>query len=810
MSTKVQQPDPFAQLITDLDTDAKQLSALIPVLEKTIGIVNALDPVPMALHALDRAHAAYNQHVKTVGDLLGDVSDVPGIHEVRDPIHRAIGDVEHIARDVGDGIAGLIAAGGRALDAGRLIRGGLHLAEDVVHEASVKIPGVLNTLRILDYLLDIAMPLSEIFADTFASKNLGPIIDELVQMKEDVDEAAKPFDHLLGIFQAGTKDIIGALDELSSTVLKLVQHAHEAFDSAVRHLQDVIDPLQTLKSAVSDIPHCVKSVADWLSDKFHTVLKHTGLDRVADGLANALVSALNFGTGLIDRVTTGLQVGLLTTQQTLMGLANAKLWRQAWDTLMDKLGAYAAKPESKLRDLIHRLVNAFFGGKIDPDKDNFLPDWKVPTLDGSDSVPQAVRSAEPQTARAIAALADLRGSTPLPRPCPGHATPALLATLPRSAQGDGTDALSAALTGTTTALASAQGITTALASQLRAFDAVKHLPAGLGAQLTDLATMLSFTSDLTSFVQTWANPKLPLTGVSQGLEDLATATGALPAEAEAVITAAAPIDAAVGQVLQTAPLESAFTQGISVLGGWGSASATLCTLIAIGRQLDTEGTHASAIDAVQSTVQQRAAALAEQVGAIGHLAGQAQETASHLSTALTTVATAYQALADQSTLVRAQWQPTLHEVAHDLALADGILTPLGCLFDVYEVKPCNDPVKQTAAMAIPLLTDATDAALQTFAGSLRQSLDHVLGRALPIDATAGAIDRAQSAVETQGPTIQALCKTLSTQLVQLQTALAAARSYTRDGETTPTTSVFIDQALADSMASLIDAFNPSP
>jgi len=494
------------------------------------------------------------------------------------------------------------------------------------------------------------------------------------------------------------------------------------------------------------------------------------------------------------------------------GVGRGPAWKAAWDDLIAALGAYHTNKDEALKDLILGLVSAISGTPIDVDKPPVIPDWPLPPklhgVNGAQVLPR-VRTHR-RLLRARSALPTLCAPSPRLRPAPVQVAQAVRSVVPPSPGWNGVDALLAAVQTTTSDLSEAQKIAANLDVQLRAFDVARDLPASMRDQLDDLAGIFTFTASLITFVEPYAHLDAVLKPVAAAMADQAKVASSLPAVAQGIVAAAAPIDASVNDVISSVPTEAVMYDVLDAYDGWATGALALVQLVDLGDHLDTDGTQAAAILSVKGKVDDRAAQLATRVSHIGGLAQQALQLAAAISADLVSLGGAYQQLADHSAVVSDKALPTLDLVARDLGLANGIFDPLSCLLVATGCVDAQNPTKAAAGQLALGFDRATSASLAPLGKALETGLDNLLEGALPLGAMRTALAKVRTDLTTTQPALSQRCTQLVALLAQLRVQLAPVLSYEadRDGKSVTIHDNFLDRPLADQMAGIIQALAP--
>lgn len=808
-------PDPFVDILGTLGTSASKIALLLPPVDLSLTVVTDIDAI---LHDIDSFFDAF--------DLIsGAVTAIEAAVHVLDAV-PGLGEVTEVADDV-------VSAAKEAIDTLRQVFGQLktdildpvmHVLDDVktgladirtvVQVAGQRIPQYLNTIQILDYLAEVAGPLTDVLKGSDAADRLGAILTHLDDVKRAVATALKPFAEAL-------KAIETAVGFFAHTVKEAVDALGGPSGAAMTALHDVNALLKPVEHAFHRVVHVIKPLK-WALDAIHWVEKHvlkpavdkilkaTGLSHLLDGLEHTVEEKLGIAP-LVDMVRGHVSSGDMRTNGASTGKAGARDLSGNWGGLGDALSGYRGSHDEVLRTGVEGLVTAVVGTAIDPDKPSQIPDWPdPPPLRQTGAAASGFLARNSALAVQFARVARI-GSTAAPRP------PLRLAVL--LAAGDDLPPVDAAtwpqasavLTTIGTSsdhLAALQTAAATLETRLAAFDASLALPATFSDQVSDLATLFGTSADLLTLIARFDLFDAVLTPLRTIVQhqrgELTAVTGALPGLQKAV----AAMDQAARPVIAAAPAGSAIEEAIGRLDGWAVGIHQLVGLVTQGRAADATagGKLAPRFDALAAQIEAASQDLSKRLGAVDAEAAGLATAIGGMNDALGAYAGALGALSAHSTLIGTKALPSLDHAAGILGTIDSIFDPLSALLDQMHCVDAGDTMKSGAAAAVAAMkaraNDGSAPGLQTLAALF----DQVADRALPLGQLAQAVADATSTIgDTAVERFQASAKPLPDRLSGLAAALAETRSYEapgKDGTREAVANDLVDQVLADAAQAL--------
>ena len=754
--------DGFADLIGRLE---KSLAQAQPLVNKG----SPLDECQTALSGVDRALG----DVGTFDTVLTDVTDLVQLGgtlaEALVPV-PFIGELAEAAGIVLDGAADALTSVKTTFD--NINRDTVQPVKSVIHDISagiadidrmltdvtVQVPQYLNTIQILDYLLEVATPLSGLLEGSEPGQRVQTVVTQLDTVLDGAGAALKPCAEALDIVVPGVLKINTVMSQLVTDMGDGVTATLTAFDSVSSYLQPLCDGFNKVEDAIAPIRWVLDAV-EWLVSEIlepaiNWVLQVTGLQSFIDEIKNELLKDLGIDqlvSSIAPVTASHAQIG---NDQSAVGSQQATSTAAEFADMAEALGQFRTNQNAALADATAALLTAITGTPIDPSKGTTLPDFpsSPPALTGNSDVSGPVDAV---AAADIGVLARIRSSHP------GHPRAGIRSLVAMRAATNGqaggawpVDSIdpsdwpnaAALATNAGTLALDIQALSTdiaALQSSLRAFQASVDVPASFEAEIQAFRTIFKTCDDLLTLVQEFDVTFLdevvqPVGTVLRDQEaDLADVIAATP-QMVAAVTAVA---GAVQDVIEAMPQTTAVSAAVSRVDGWVLGTEQLvATMESMKAAQQQAGNDLSAWIAAQAKIEATAGTVGGRVRGIGDTVSGLSRSAQALQAALDAYSMALTPMTSHSQAL-ATALPAAQRVAKILGIVDSIIDPLEGIFNA----ECTDggaPAKQTAAIAARILTTNAQDVIQPPSGAIAALLQTFDTDALPLGQLASALHAA--------------------------------------------------------------------
>ncbi|PFG43144.1 hypothetical protein ATJ88_1828 [Isoptericola jiangsuensis] len=785
-----------------IDTTVQDLSALV---EAAAAVTDALDGVPFVDIVVAPASAVFD----AAGGFLSDASSF--LDEAKatvEPVRVTVVDLDTGIKDV----------------------------QQVLEELTVQVPQYLNTVQILDYLLQIAGTLVPFLEGSEPGDRLAAVVDTLNTVLDDVGTAFGAFEQAMSPVFAGLETVVGVIEDVADGMGQGVQDTLHAFESAAdalspvasgfRKVENAIGPLRWVLDAIAWIvDHVLKPAIDW-------VLKATGLSTLLDGLEAKVEGWLGI-TSLKSAVgQAGAQQGGLSSGQQAAGSATGQQAGSTYTSFGSSMSQFRQGDDSTLKSVASELLGAITGAGLS-DGTGGLPDFPVcaPDLTGNGGGSTAVR------APALGALRTAPQRMALVSPLhPDHPRTVPVSLAQVRAGGP------AALAGATTAgpwpvapvdpavwprtaamVAGAGDLTgrlgkigpdaTALASALTAFRQSADLPATFAAGLGQFGATFDVCSDLLTsltafdlaFLTALVDPVEAL--VAQQATDVKACVTTLPDALRAI----AAVEQAVTADVADLPTAATLADAVHRADGWVlGAEQLVATMDAIHQQLTTQGTDLTGWTSAHDQIETAAQSVAARQATLATTLDAVEAGVTGLSAALHTYATALAPVTEDARgLVGAV--PAAGHVARILGVVQSLVDPLQGLFHL--ACPTSGTTRAMAGSLVDDLTELATTLTTPPPGQVNSLLAQLDAQALPCGRLAAALTAATTTLTgTVVPDVTAQASALAAALHDLADGLAQQDSYTMTdkatGQAVTVANDLVSQQVVDQLQEVIAGLDP--
>jgi hypothetical protein len=829
--------DGFANVIGRLE---KSLSQAQPLVTKG----SALDECQTALSTVDRALG----DVGTFDTVMKDVTDLvqlgAGLAEALIAV-PFIGELAEAAGAVLDSAAEALTEAKTTIDDINRetvqplksvvddINTGVADLDRVLTDVTVQVPQYINTIQILDYLLEIASPLADVLDGSEPGQRVQTVVTTLDSVLNDVGTAIKPCAQALEVVVPGVVNVNGVISGLVNDMGDGVTTTLDAFNSVSSYLQPICDGFNKVEDAIAPIRWVLDAV-EWLVKEIlepaiDWVLRVTGLQTLIDDLKKDLLDDLGIGQLVTSLKPVSASQSQINSGQTAVGSTQAGATSTAFTDMAQALGQFRTNQNAALEDATEGLLTAITGTPIDPNKSTTLPDFPStpPALTGNSGTAAAPKLAAAKPLPLTGELARIHSSHPS-HPRVGtrsliamRATPAVQAraALPIPSIDPSAWPNAAALAKAGAALGSdIQDLSTgiaALQSSVRAFQASVEEPAMFGSEMQAFGTIFKTCDDLVtvvkgfnvSFLDEILQPIEDVVGDQEA--DLATVTTAMPQ----MVSAVANVATAMQDVIEAMPQATVVGAAMSRVDGWVLGAEKLVASMewikaaeqSAGNDLGAWTAAQGKIEASAGTVGGRVGSLAQTVSSLGDSVQALQTALDSYSTALTPITGNRQALAEA--------QPGVQRVAGILGTVDSIIDPLEGVFNA-ECTDSGGAAKQGAAVAAGMLTTNAQTVVQPPSGVLAALLQTFDADALPLGSLASALDSATATLTTNVvQTVTAQARSLAAGLTALGGALEQTQTYQvtdpKTGKVVTVSNDLVDQDLVEGLQNQVKGL-PAP
>lgn len=792
--------DPFAAVIDDLETSLSSAKGLVPPLQTATGVVGDLHSGLSALGDIDSVLKALREMVLLLDGAALALAPVPGIGEL------AIGFEESVLAPTTTTLADLSKtydaiyrdAIKPAIKVLADVKAGLSRITTVVEDVTITVPQVLNTVQVMSYLLDIAVPLTDLLKGSEAGARLHGVVSEMKSVRDRVGTALTPFaagmkviaadlapfaEDLQRVFAAigdGAKEAMGCLKKVGDKLKPIADGFHKALDA--------VAPVRwALKAVECIVDKILRPVVEW-------ILKVTGLESLLDGIKDKIEEWLGIKP-ILEAVRKNVKPEAMSSSGGSVNSEAGTASAAAFGDLCLALGKYRTDKSEALKDLTFGLVSAITGTAVDPTRPCQLPPWpKAPPLDGNDAqaagVLSAVLGAGGADARSelragfarVASVHSEIASRGARRPMSLLALavqvePPPVAAIdaqrwPRSA------AFVAAVNDAVGSVVSLSHAVETLGESLESFRGSLVLPQQFAAQMSALQTSLQTCDDLVrllagfnvAFIDKLLFPVDAV--VERQLSDARDVNRALPELKAAVQSLSAAAESVVAEMPNAGVVELA----VHRMDGWVLGLQQLVAAMEAGA--DRQDANPSKLEAGRQHIEASAGALADRLEVLAASVRSMAGCVAELQRGLDAYSSALGSLSAFSEGVSTKSMPSIQHIAVILGKIDSIFDPLACVLKAEGCVDAQSAAKTWAQAARTLMVNAAEGAAQP-PDSYLSVIEDFASSALPLGRIETAVKHAAALISSGAvEAFRSHAQTLGTNLSMVKKAIEQTQQYT--------------------------------
>lgn len=253
--------------------------------------------------------------------------------------------------------------------------------------AETELPKIVNTLTVLNYLLQIVKVLLPIVEGTDLQQKMDAIREKLDGIENAVRLPIQQFDESLVTVSASLTSIRDWCNELKRKTKGITQIA-QAFQSVSNIISPIGNAIKKILNAIAPIRWVLQAVS-CLIDKVLTpvvnaILKATGLQHLIDKMEQSIMEKLGISK-LLDELTSVIDNSALV-KELEKAIDIKSLLSDRFDALCAGLEDFSPTKNIDLREKTKDLLLSLWNSSLDFSKPALIPDWPVePTFHAVDS-----------------------------------------------------------------------------------------------------------------------------------------------------------------------------------------------------------------------------------------------------------------------------------------------------------------------------------------------------------------------------------------------------------------------------------------
>lgn len=307
--------------------------------------------------------ATFLSMVPLVGGFIGALSKVlKTVEGSLNAVQNALNDIKKAAKELEKTV--------------NVANNGVQSTIDFNNKLVVCLPKFVKTIKVLDYMLQIADCVVPVAMGTSLSGKLEEIRNKIEKIEnsaiQPIDDMRKSFDELNSVLEsikqecveieAKTADIKTVIDSIKkiSDILSPIGNAFQKIINAITPIKWV------LKAAECLINKVLKPVID-------AILKATGLQRLIDGIETKIIACLGFDQ-IIDNIKEIFCKAQFIKELQKMASFNDDL-QKTFGVLSNNLQEFSPMGNVDLGNSIKKMLGELFETQIDPTRPAYIPDW---------------------------------------------------------------------------------------------------------------------------------------------------------------------------------------------------------------------------------------------------------------------------------------------------------------------------------------------------------------------------------------------------------------------------------------------------
>ncbi|NDW11781.1 hypothetical protein D0T50_02620 [Bacteroides sp. 214] len=345
---------------------------LFSVTERISHIESIVNNVYTLTHNVDSCCKA----ISILEKLTQALTPIPIIGEIILPISRIIGTAGEFAKAMHNTLKSLDNALKKLRQLLQKVHGGVdELAQcnKMIHD---HIPEFIKTIRIIEYLIQLAEIAAPILMGDDINKRLNELIDHLKKIENaasipinELDKLLNEIDNVTNAIEEECNKIKGNTKELASGIEK-IGNVIKIIEPIARVLNTIIDAIAPIKWVLNAIGCLIDKI---LKPIINAILEVTGLNRLLDFFKENLMKYLGI-TAIIDAVKKH-----LTPEDFLKKLeklsASFQEISSGWNVLSASLEDFSPMKKIDMEKKITELLFSVLNGIADPTKPAPIPIW---------------------------------------------------------------------------------------------------------------------------------------------------------------------------------------------------------------------------------------------------------------------------------------------------------------------------------------------------------------------------------------------------------------------------------------------------
>jgi hypothetical protein len=759
----------FNSTLNNLKQTLKDFGPLVQPIDDVTAIVTDIDDLLVTIGDLIDAANDIDDIILVLGEVLEFLDPIPIVGEIAAVIS---GTVETVGESLKEAIA-------TAQDINKEtiqpvvktltdVKKGLADVRSVVVEISQKVPGYINTIEILNYLSQIAAPLTEALEGTDSANKLADLLNTFNDVQKSLGAALNKLNPVINAADTGVKDLTTVLNTIKKAMGSRATDVLNDIKSAANAITPISDGFHRMEEAIKPLAW----VLDALSCIFDEILKPvidlimhaTHLDTLVKTAEDEIFKKIGIAP-VMDITSKNISSSDVSNAGNSTGSSQGADSSRFWGLATTALGQYRSGKDGGNKAAILGLISAITNTPIDPNKPSVPPPFPPDTPEDITSTktisnsfnafftPRRIvlidtdiikRLMAPPIRRhalsltSLAALRDTEAPSQLPKIDPND--------WPNSAAlVDNIITLNNNLDELSPAAAKLEGTLTQFEASLALPATFAHQVTDMSELFTDIVNILDFFESINiDFVNTLVKPfdavahnqNLKLKTVTNELPELKTAMSTLVSSSE--------------QVIQNIPKTKVIDQTIRRVEGWSMSINQTIQLVLKARIKDAEqGNKQKAnIDAFAQEIEVISNSLITKVNKISIESKTLTSAINILQGGLDTYATNLKIITNHSTIISTQALPIADQAAHILGIVNSIIDPLSGLLQAEGCVDKESPLKIFAASAVSVINTAGKIAVTAQPDVFKQFAKNLAEKALPLTELADAVKAASSSITT--------------------------------------------------------------
>jgi hypothetical protein len=840
--------DVFDSAIASLQSTLSEFTPLVTPVDSAAAAVGDIDTLLNDINSLIDDASDIDQAMTTLGEVLEFLEPIPIIGELAGPLASALSEAS--------GVMDTALSEARSFQSETLtpmattlndVQTGLGDIRSVVVDLGQKIPGYLNTVEILSYLLEIAQPLTEVLEGTDAADRLNELVTELTDVKTKLGSALAEVNPVLSTIGKEVAAFSGIVTSIKSAMGSGVGDAINGLNSAASALSPMNHAFQRVEEAIKPLAwvlHALSCIFNKiLKPVINAILNATGLSALVNDATDAIFKKIGISSAIAS-AKGNLSLSNISGSTGALDSSHGQTANVLWQAVDTAFGEYKSG-NSGSQLAITSLVTAITGAAIDPNKPSTPPPFPapLPTMTGVTGVTGAPGTAVAALPPAAQALYVSRVFDSAPRIIKTLASPAprphaqSLSTLIALASGAATPpapivapidaaiwpdsaALVSSIAGLGTKLDTLAPAAAAFESALKVFDHSLSLPATFQQQVTSMGQLFTDAVTLLDFLSSLGLPVVD--SLVKPLDDIAhsqlTEMNAVKAQMPVLQTTMTALENAAAQVLAAVPQTSVIDRAVIRADGWSLSISQTVQIMEQAKATDASqgGKHAADVSDCAQRTESIARAISVRVASLEQQTDSLVAAIGAMQSGLNDYAASLQTITAHSALITATALPTLTKAVHTLDLVSSIVDPLSHLLKATGCTDATSPMKTFAVTQGQAINQAGMTKIQqpqvfaSFAESLAEKMLPLNDLATSVAQAAKTISTSTvAAFETNAQSLAAGLTAMAQELIHTDSFQISITTKDNTQKTVTVDNDFFSQDIIDKANALTVALTPS-